>query len=221
MNTFVIIILLALVVHFVVKSIEITIGFLVISFLVSNIFLKKEKNVKTERLNKINDYIYILDDFLNEEECNNVINQAKKDMIDSPLTRFIPNFRTSKTSYNVPEFIENKLNNFLGLHDHETEACQVHYYKVGEQFKEHYDWFDDPEPEGGQRTWSIMIYLNDVESGGETHFPKLKLNLVPKRGTLVLWNNLNEDNTVNYELLHSGKPVISGDKWILTKWLRL
>ena len=66
-----------------------------------------------------------------------------------------------------------------------------------------------------------MIYLNNVDSGGETHFPKLNLNLVPKRGTLVLWNNLNEDTTVNYELLHSGKPVISGDKWILTKWLRL
>lgn len=219
MNNFIIIIIAALVVHFIIKSIEITIGFITVALIFNNIF-KKDKKIKIDKLYKINDFIYKLDNFLNEEECTNIINNSKDNMVNSELTRFIPDFRTSKTSYDVPEFVEHKLNDFLGLDDHKAEACQVHHYKVGEQFKEHYDWFDDPETRG-QRTWSIMIYLNDVDSGGETHFPKLNLNLVPKRGTLVLWNNLNEDTTVNYELLHSGKPVISGDKWILTKWLRL
>ena len=53
-------------------------------------------------------------------------------------------------------------------------------------------------PTLGQRTWTFMVYLNDVEEGGHTAFVNIGLFIPPKRGMAVLWNNLKADGTPNY-----------------------
>ena len=61
------------------------------------------------------------------------------------------------------------------------------------------------------RTLTWMIYLNDVEEGGETEFLYQQLKIKPKRNTCVIWPG-------SFTHLHRGNPPISGTKYILTGW---
>jgi prolyl 4-hydroxylase len=72
----------------------------------------------------------------------------------------------------------------------------------------------------GQRTWTTMIYLNDVEEGGETYFKRLNRKFKPKEGTVVFWSNLHQNGKVNPKTLHEALPPISGNKYVITKWWR-
>jgi prolyl 4-hydroxylase len=73
---------------------------------------------------------------------------------------------------------------------------------------------------GGQRTWTAMIYLNDVEEGGATWFPQAGLRVAPRKGLLLAWNNMAPDGSPNTRTLHEGMPVVEGTKYIITKWFR-
>lgn len=59
-------------------------------------------------------------------------------------------------------------------------------------------------------TW--MVYLNDVEEGGETEFLYLAKRVKPKQGTLILW-------PAGFTHTHRGNPPISNEKYIMTGWL--
>ena len=102
------------------------------------------------------------------------------------------------------------------------EQAQIQHYSVSQQFKPHWDAFEPTLDEAynsvGQRTWTFMMYLNNVEEGGETYFPKLNETIVPKIGKAVLWNNLDANGDINRDTKHEGKPVIKGEKYIITKW---
>ena len=108
-----------------------------------------------------------------------------------------------------------------------SEPIQGQRYDPGEYFKEHTDWFTPGTEEyithtrvGGQRTWTVMIYLNVVERGGETFFRKLDRCFTPSPGLALIWNNLQADGTPNPFTLHEAIPVAKGHKWVITKWFR-
>jgi prolyl 4-hydroxylase len=61
---------------------------------------------------------------------------------------------------------------------------------------------------GGQRSWTAMAYLNTVEEGGSTDFPKVNLSIPPQPGALLIWNNMDRDGRPNPKSLHAGRPVI-------------
>jgi len=115
----------------------------------------------------------------------------------------------------------------LGLDPIQGETMQGQRYAPGQQFRAHCDWFSEDQPYwpamqqcGGQRTWTTMIYLNDVEEGGATWFPLAGLRVNPKRGLLLAWNNMNPDGSPNDNTLHEGVAVMKGTKYIVTKWFR-
>mgnify|MGYP005682711673 FL=1 len=60
------------------------------------------------------------------------------------------------------------------------------------------------------RTMAWMVYLNDVEEGGETEFLYQKLKVKPAKGTVLIWPG-------GYTHLHRGNPPMS-DKYIATGW---
>ena len=173
--------------------------------------------------------IYIIDNFMSPEECDGIIKSSDGKLVPSPLTRQDPNdsnFRTSETCYfdgsGDQKQIERKIIDKINLEKSNTEDSQIQHYHVGNEFKAHWDYFD-PKEDGeflrnGQRTWTFMVYLNDVEKGGETRFVKLKQNIYPKKGTAVVWCNIKEDGTPDEMTMHQGSPVIEGEKWIITKW---
>ncbi|HEY0200313.1 MAG TPA: 2OG-Fe(II) oxygenase [Burkholderiaceae bacterium] len=105
------------------------------------------------------------------------------------------------------------------------EGLQVLHYVPGAEYKPHYDYFDPAAPgtptivkRGGQRVGTVVIYLNDPEKGGGTTFPDVHLEVAPKRGNAVFFSY--ERPHPDTHTLHGGAPVIAGEKWVATKWLR-
>jgi hypothetical protein len=79
-------------------------------------------------------------------------------------------------------------------------------------------WHSENYPEEGRfealhRVLLYMVYLNDVDEGGETEFFYQKLKIKPKKGTLVIapaaWTHT-----------HRGNTPVSGDKYIATSWIK-
>ena len=64
------------------------------------------------------------------------------------------------------------------------------------------------------------IDLNEVTEGGGTHFVNLGVNVEPKQGVLMVWNNAKPDGSPNEDTLHAGTPVLQGTKYVITKWYR-
>jgi hypothetical protein len=106
------------------------------------------------------------------------------------------------------------------------EGLQVLKYNEGEQYESHHDFFhhdhkeyDKVMAEGGQRIFTVYFYLNNVEEGGETFFPRLNVKVKPKMGRAVIWQNV-IDGEPYHPSLHWGMPPIKGVKWGCTKWCR-
>jgi prolyl 4-hydroxylase len=105
------------------------------------------------------------------------------------------------------------------------EGLQVLRYAPGAQYRPHYDYFDPAEPgtptilrRGGQRVGTLVMYLQEPERGGATVFPDIGLEVAPKRGTGVFFSYERPDPGTR--TLHGGAPVLAGEKWVATKWLR-
>ncbi|TFV89320.1 hypothetical protein E4K72_21595, partial [Oxalobacteraceae bacterium OM1] len=107
------------------------------------------------------------------------------------------------------------------------EGLQLLHYGPGNEYRPHFDWFDPTTPgprkhleRGGQRVGTIVTYLSDVEQGGGTSFPKIGLQVQPKKGSAVFFANTDTYGRVDQLTLHAGEPVVKGVKYVATKWLR-
>lgn len=123
--------------------------------------------------------------------------------------------------------IDESIAQLLGIDPAHAETMQGQRYAPGQQFRTHHDYFHQGESywqrmkaTGGQRTWTAMVYLNDVAEGGATWFPRAGIRVSPKRGLLLAWNNMNPDGSPNPATLHEGMAVVAGVKYIVTKWFR-
>jgi len=141
-------------------------------------------------------------------------------------------FRTSETcdlAGSDPDVIEveRRIAALTGIDPRHGEPLQGQRYEVGQEFKAHTDYF---EPHGvdferycavaGQRTWTVMIYLNDVEAGGATRFKAIDKIVQPETGKLLAWSNLRADGSPNPGTLHHAMKVRAGLKYVVTKWFR-
>ncbi len=105
------------------------------------------------------------------------------------------------------------------------EGLQVLRYRPGAQYLPHHDYFDPTQPgtrailkRGGQRVATIVMYLNAPARGGATTFPDATLEVAPVRGSAVFFS-YDRPHAVT-RTLHGGAPVLEGEKWVATKWLR-
>src|SRR3569833_838829 len=143
--------------------------------------------------------------------------------------------KTNRTSYSV-DFdlhepfvlkIQRRIDDLFGIKGEYGETIQGQRYQVGQEFPAHFDWFrvdhhywPDQKARGGQRSWTTMVFLNDVDEGGTTDFPALGVSIPPTKGTLLAWNNATPEGYVNEWTLHAGTPVTRGTKYIVTRWYR-
>lgn len=123
--------------------------------------------------------------------------------------------------------IEARVNSVLGFELSRQEPLQILHYGVGGRYDAHYDYFDAADSgsaialkNGGQRVATLVMYLNDVELGGATIFPRLALEVKPRKGHAVYFESMGDDGEMNPNTLHMGAPVGQGEKWIATKWIR-
>lgn len=105
------------------------------------------------------------------------------------------------------------------------EGLQVLHYRPGAEYKPHHDYFDPARPgmaavlrRGGQRVATLVMYLNTPLQGGGTTFPDVSLEVAPIKGHAVFFSYDRPHPLTR--TLHGGAPVIAGDKWVATKWLR-
>ncbi|GFP79290.1 probable prolyl 4-hydroxylase 7 [Phtheirospermum japonicum] len=119
------------------------------------------------------------------------------------------------------------------------EAIQILHYENGQKYEPHYDYFHDMANQqlGGHRVATVLMYLSNVEKGGETVFPdsdvkqpkgddwsecaKQGYAVKPEKGDALLFFSLHPDATTDPTSLHGSCPVIEGEKWSATKWIHV
>ena len=172
--------------------------------------------------------------FLPPALCERLVRLIDKDR--RPSTIADPNgdnyFRTSETcdlaaTEPAVRDLEERLLALNGIDPAFGEPVQGQRYAEGQEFKAHTDYFEPQGPDferycsvAGNRTWTFMIYLNEVEAGGATRFKVLGKTFQPETGKLVCWNNRRPDGRPNPNTLHHGMKVRKGVKYVITKWYR-
>ncbi len=122
--------------------------------------------------------------------------------------------------------LQRRLCRVLGQPFENAEPLSLLRYQPGQEYRPHRDYLAPSflaTPEGqrlGQRTHTVFVYLTDVAQGGETDFPGLSVRIRPQQGRAVMFRNVDGDGRPDPRSLHAGMPVIEGEKWLGTLWLR-
>jgi prolyl 4-hydroxylase len=182
-------------------------------------------------------HIVVFGNVLSDDECDALIAAAKPRMNRSLTVATktggeeLNADRTSNGMFfrrdenDVVKTLEARLAALVNWPIENGEGLQILHYRPGTEYKPHYDYFDPNEPgtptilkRGGQRVATIIMYLSEPEKGGGTTFPDVQLEVAPKRGNAVFFSY--DRAHPSTKTLHGGAPVIAGEKWIATKWLR-
>lgn len=137
--------------------------------------------------------------------------------------------------------IENRVAELFSLPNHCIEPLQLVKYETGQYFAEHHDTgilFDDYSIElphksltsAPRRIVTVLVYLSDVPegAGGKTVFPLLDdpktgkkgMAVIPKRGSALMWCNINKYGLPDSRLVHAGEPLHSGAiKYAMNIWV--
>jgi prolyl 4-hydroxylase len=181
--------------------------------------------------------VVVLGGLLSEEECDALIAAASPRMARSLTVEtrtggeeLNPDRTSNGMFFNRGESelvrrIEARIARLVQWPVDNGEGMQVLNYQRGAEYKPHYDYFDPAEPgtptilqRGGQRVGTVVMYLNNPVRGGGTTFPDVGLEVMPQRGNAVFFSYDRPEPATR--TLHGGAPVIEGEKWIATKWLR-
>ena len=178
--------------------------------------------------------IYIVDQFLNEHETQFLIDAASDSFTPAPVvgvgSGVISDTRTSSTCYlareDLPE-LSRKVSALTQQPITHLELPQVGRYYTSQQYLPHYDAFDTEEVDGarfaangGQRTVTVLIYLNTCTGGGHTVFPKLQnVNIQPIRGQALIFFPATIDGHLDPRTLHAALPAID-TKYVSQIWIR-
>ena len=195
---------------------------------------------------RVSDTVWFADNVLTEKECQDIINASKNSLSRSTVLKgesendsSLNKGRTSQNAwllakdldinsdaFNALLKIERITESFTDQPIKNQEGLQVLRYSEGEEYQPHHDFFHDNHKEydrcmmeGGQRLWTVYFYLNDVEEGGDTFWPRLDVKISPKIGRVAIWQNI-VNGEVFHPSLHWGKPPTKGEKWGCTKWVR-
>jgi prolyl 4-hydroxylase len=184
-----------------------------------------------------NPRVVVFGGLLSDEECDGLIALAKPRLARSLTVATktggeeVNADRTSNGMFfqrgenDLVRKIEARIARLVAWPEENGEGLQVLHYGPGTEYKPHYDYFDPAEPgtptilkRGGQRVATIVMYLGEPDKGGGTTFPDVQLQIAPKRGNAVFFSY--ERPHPSTRTLHGGAPVLAGEKWIATKWLR-
>ncbi|KAI3462967.1 hypothetical protein Pfo_019630 [Paulownia fortunei] len=191
--------------------------------------------------------------FLNDKEFDHLISLAKDKLEKSMVADYESGksveseVRTSsgmfirKAQDEIVSGIEAKIAAWTFLPQENGEAMQILHYEHGQKYEPHFDFFHDKANQelGGHRVATVLMYLSDVEKGGETVFPvseakdrqpkgddwsdcaKKGYAVKPRKGDALLFFSLHPDATTDPSSLHGSCPVVEGEKWSATKWIHV
>lgn len=152
--------------------------------------------------------------------------RARQLRLDSMRTNRSAAFSIADTDL-VLQLIRARAAQAAGLPQDHLEPSEVLNYSKGEQYRLHVDFFHPSLPhfadiirERGQRTRTLLIYLNEDYIGGETEFPELGIKFRGLRGEALLFENVNAAGDGDMRTAHAGTPVTAGHKWLFSQWIR-
>lgn len=182
--------------------------------------------------------VVLLDNFMTHEECDafrelskstltksTVVDDATGDSVNHEHRISLGTYFTLGQNDLVKK-IETRIAEVTGKPVPNGEGFQILNYAGGGEYRPHFDYFPDNAggrihtAHGGQRIITVIMYLNDVKAGGATILPDINLSIYPKKGSALYFSYFNSKGQVDSSTLHGGAPVIEGEKWIATKWIR-
>ena len=184
--------------------------------------------------------VAVVHDFISEEECEEILAHTWQNMKRSKVAskdgkgqkhdkRTGSNTWLKHDASPIIKGVADRISEMVRMPLDNAEPFQVVHYKVGQEYNYHYDSFDESDigfneeytKNGGQRLITVLGYLRDVPKGGETGFSRLGVNIQPRRGSIIVWWNV-EPNTTKREIksLHAGLPVLEGEKYAFNLWFR-
>lgn len=191
--------------------------------------------------------------FLSPEECDHIMALAEEDLrpstvVDASTGGSTPSeIRTSSGMFltrgenDIVSGIEARIATWTKIPESHGEGFQVLRYNDGQEYRSHFDYFHDKfntkREKGGQRVATVLMYLTDVESGGETVFPAFeegepagleasacargKLAVTPRKGDALFFRSLHHNCSMDPLSQHAGCPVLRGVKFSATKWMHV
>jgi prolyl 4-hydroxylase len=174
------------------------------------------------------------EEFFTEEDCKSLIELAQPQLFrTTTLGKPIDGYRVAEGAWLTPTHdvvckLRCAISDLIGIPEENMEGTHIVKYEVGGEYKVHHDFFHPNEGyydrevthRGGQRIKTALVYLNEGFKGGGTEFPQQSTLIIPKTGKLVVWNNTNEDGTLDFTSIHAGLPVEEGTKYIAVIWVR-
>lgn len=200
-----------------------------------NIIIAKDVKIRVLMRMTGKPHVALFENVLSNEECDALIAASEVKLKQSTVvsnkdgsSEVDPVRSSSGTYFSLGEplvkELEERLAILAGWPVTSGENIQVMRYNEGEEYKPHFDYFD-PTIAGskshivnGNRVATMIVYLSDVAAGGSTVFPAINLHIVPKKGTALFFSY--DTPTAASMSLHGGSPVVRGQKWIATKWMR-
>jgi prolyl 4-hydroxylase len=181
--------------------------------------------------------VIVFGGLLSDEECDAMVAAAQPRMarsetvvVDTGASE-VNEARTSRGMFfdrgenEVCKHIEQRIATLVHWPVVNGEGLQVLHYLPGAEYRPHHDYFDPAKSgtaaitaRGGQRVGTVVMYLNTPEKGGGTTFPDVGLEVSPMKGNAVFFSY--ERPHPSTKTLHGGAPVVAGEKWVATKWLR-
>ena len=173
--------------------------------------------------------VVVLGNMLSHEECDELIRLSMDRMKRSKIgaAREVNEQRTSSGTFieenenAIVARVEKRISAVMNIPIEHGEGLQILQYTPGQEYKAHFDFFSSTsKAANNNRISTLVMYLNDVEEGGETFFPNLNFTVMPKKGMAVYFEYFYNDQTLNELTLHGGAPVITGEKRVATQRMR-
>ncbi|HFE45981.1 MAG TPA: 2OG-Fe(II) oxygenase [Nannocystis exedens] len=180
--------------------------------------------------------VHLIDDVVSPSECAHIIEIAAPKMNQARVSG-VAGVRYSSGRSNTRTWVRHTIDEevwrvaervaaLVALPLAHAESLQVIHYSEGQEYRPHFDAYDLTTEKGqrycergGQRLVTALIYLCDVEEGGETGFPRLSIDVAPRRGRLLVFHNCFPGTTTrDPRAYHQGKPPRCGDKWAFNLW---
>ncbi len=181
--------------------------------------------------------VIVFGGFLSDEECTGLVDLARPRLARSETVQNatggseVNDARTSdgmffeRGEHELIRRVEQRIADLLRWPVDHGEGLQVLHYRPGAEYRPHHDYFDPAQAgtarilqRGGQRVGTLVMYLNTPDGGGGTTFPDVGLEVAPVRGNAVFFSY--DRAHPSTKTLHGGAPVVAGEKWVATKWLR-
>ncbi|XP_042858579.1 prolyl 4-hydroxylase subunit alpha-3-like [Penaeus japonicus] len=176
-------------------------------------------------------YVVTLEDVVTPSEAADLVNVSAGYLMRSSTVRanggstetFV---RTSSTAWMLDSDLPilsqltHRIEQLVGVNAQQNwgaEMYQVVNYGVGGHYTVHHDYVERGLV--NNRVATFLIYLKDIPQGGRTVFPWVGTGVRPKRGSALLWYNMNRAGSSDMRLHHGACPVLLGDKWVINKWI--